>query len=1609
MSNTSEVCLAIISMSAIGYLIIHKDHPFYPGQINSGAEMATICLAQALKQAGKCVHVAGILPDGDCEIAGIEFWDLGPGFNVNNALQRAAQHGCYHLISAGRAIPLALAAGVKECVSATLICHDPSGTASGINNKSLAELADAVICVSKAQKELFVKEGTPADHIHVIYNGIDREIFKVTGKGTRDPNKLIFVGALVPHKGAHLLIEAFNELRKSFPQLTLDLYGSSSLWGSQPYLDEASLAQAVPGITFKGKQPQHVIAEAMNSAALLVMPSIWFESFPLTSLEAQACGCPIVAFNNGGLIETMRPGQTGQIINEVSAAALVRTLKELLSNPAQLQQYSKNAAAFVESTFSWAKTAAQVVSLCDSFVTVQTETLAQPRVGLVSTWNQECGIAIYARDFVQHLPAGSYKIYAEHCDKLTSADEDFVTRCWKRGVGRYQELESALLNSDLEIVHINCHSADFFEQPLFSEVLARVRAAGIKVILTLHSVFTRSARLQALVKSVDQVLVHSPEVRLEVIANGARPEQVQVLPIGVTVQERLTAEQQRSLRQRLGMSSNKKIIVSFGFVQPHKGIEGILAAVQHMKSNGHAVHAYIAGKANPSDPNSQAYLSQLKQASEQLGLQQEISFLDRFLTEAEVNDYLQAADLVMMNYHSQHFEASAACSLAVGAGAVVATSIAPPFAFFGDAVWHMTSGYPPALSAELLLTNTELRAALLQQSAAYCEQYAWPRFSARLSEIYKAVRSSQVKSLSLDAVSERAVNVENSMNKSDKTTLRVLVQNRANTFTHRGGDTVVIERTVEELRKLGIDVVVDVEGRCNPKEFDIVHLFNFATPQVTRMLAENAKSSGTPFVITTLCEDIPTFRSQAIEMAGFLMDYVESGQNAQLYQETFPDTSKVTPAAPFDNTFAAKHARLLLTNGAGESKVLRRDYGSDLPIAEVPIAFDPTVPAEAELFEKAYGVKDFVLCVARFEFRKNQLMLLKALENSDLTLVLAGGGFSFDKAYNEAVRAFKRKGRTIIADRLTPELLSSAYKACRVHALPSWCELPGMVTLEAASMGANVVATRCGTAPDYLGDRAFYCNPGDPDSILNAIVAAYHSPKNPELVRHVQQFSWAASGQKISELYKQICPQKFAQISEPPVIKKQASKENRPAITLDMGGYDMAQGTTEFQEILERGELAARNKEYNIAHELLNRAEQLNPASVRALRARGAVYLAENQITQAQSFFERAIELDRNDPKTLSGLGMCFMQQQQPRQAQECFVSALEIDCKALVTILQLIECSYILNQFDDLVRVLRAYLKEQPADIEMQYCLAGALFKQGILNEADTIVDQVLESKASHLGAQQLKQAITEALQEREALMPANSARGIASQIEVDRAVVEAGPIEVDNSLGSIEELKRKREFAGVLEQVEQLLERRDLSIQQRERALLVKAEALTLSNRGAEAKLIINAVLSSNPRSVRALCTEGALIASEGNWTEAAARFRQALEIQPDYDVALAGLGLFENIQGNRENAWNYYVQAAQQNPENVRAILGILELGYAMRRLSTVEKTLQQYLELHPGDTEFLYSLAGCYYAQDKLDEAASEVSKITLFEPQHERANELKQLISERAQNRAQAAR
>lgn len=856
--------------------------------------------------------------------------------------------------------------------------------------------------------------------------------------------------------------------------------------------------------------------------------------------------------------------------------------------------------------------------------------------------------------------------------------------------------------------------------------------------------------------------------------------------------------------------------------------------------------------------------------------------------------------------------------------------------------------------------------------------------------------------------------------------LRVLMQTRPTVFTQRGGDTIVLERLSQGLQKQGIFVTVDPGGTQDPRSYDLVHLYNFATPTLTHQQAAGACGAGVPFVVTTLYEDIPQFHTQSHYAADKLMDYVSRGQPAGSWMLSLQELSRVPQAGRFQVDQIAATAAALMPNGKGEALALKRDFPKARKIMEVHVGSEIGACVGPELFERTYGLRDFVFCVGRLESRKNQLMLLKALEHSDLPVVLAAGAFSYQPEYEEAIRAFKRKGRTVILRHVDAEMLSSAYSACRVHVLPSWYELPGLVSLEAAAHNKNIVVTRTGTTADYVGDKGFYCLPWDSDSIHAAVMAAFYAPVREGMVEMAHSFSWDNSVRETLQVYKSV-------VSRSDWLSDESNDAPRfNSAVASHGENTMSLDANNFQDLLERGERAAKSSDFDTANECLSKAAALHPNSTRVLKAQGAVLLAQSKPVQAGELFERALRNEPDDPKLLAGRGMCEFLQQRPTTALSMFERALSFAPDYLVALHQLLECSYSIGRYDSALAALRKYLSLKPGDLEIRFCFAGCLFKAGQSMQSQLELDAILNLDPNHEGAKELRNIIQRGIvvapqaavvDNKPAAAAADAIATSASDISKslselsDRinswrvgAQSEASQsgapspdaqAEFGTTLGEIEDLKRAGEFDQARVALADFLKRRNIPESYLEMAKCLEAEFTLLQGDMSTASTLYDAILQRNSKAARAWCGKGAIAAENNEWEQARDFFNRAMAADAECDVAYAGLGLCEMIENKIDSAFNLFTTAMNKNPENNRALLGVLQTGYPLKRYSEMERMLAAFLDLHPGNIDILYSFAGVLFAQGKVQEAKLEIEKILIFEPQHENALELRGMIEKGA--------
>jgi glycosyltransferase involved in cell wall biosynthesis len=195
---------------------------------------------------------------------------------------------------------------------------------------AVLEDVDLILAPTRFVAERAVTWGAPRERVRVVPLGA---VVPTSRAPSRGPCRHFgFVGTLAPHKGAHVLIEAFRGL----PQADLRLTLHGALRVDPRYvarLVEASRAD--PRIHLAGPFAEGGQAGILGDLDALVVPSVWWENSPLTVLEAVAAGLPVIASDIGGIPEILPPG-TGLLVPPGDVEALRAALRALAAGTAGL-------------------------------------------------------------------------------------------------------------------------------------------------------------------------------------------------------------------------------------------------------------------------------------------------------------------------------------------------------------------------------------------------------------------------------------------------------------------------------------------------------------------------------------------------------------------------------------------------------------------------------------------------------------------------------------------------------------------------------------------------------------------------------------------------------------------------------------------------------------------------------------------------------------------------------------------------------------------------------------------------------------------------------------------------------------------------------------------------------------------------------------------------------------------------------------------------------------------------------------------------------------------------------------------------------------------------
>jgi glycosyltransferase involved in cell wall biosynthesis len=191
---------------------------------------------------------------------------------------------------------------------------------------------DLYIALSEFSRDKFIQGGLPAQKIVVKPNFAEPD----PGMGTGEGGYALFAGRLAVDKGIDTLLRAW-----ALPggnRISLKIVGDGPM---APEVQSAAAAGV--GIEYAGRKPREEVLRLMREAAFLVFPSLWYEGFPMTIVEAYASGLPVVASKLGTMASLVKDGVTGLHFRPGDAQDLIDKAQQLIASPKTARSLGANA------------------------------------------------------------------------------------------------------------------------------------------------------------------------------------------------------------------------------------------------------------------------------------------------------------------------------------------------------------------------------------------------------------------------------------------------------------------------------------------------------------------------------------------------------------------------------------------------------------------------------------------------------------------------------------------------------------------------------------------------------------------------------------------------------------------------------------------------------------------------------------------------------------------------------------------------------------------------------------------------------------------------------------------------------------------------------------------------------------------------------------------------------------------------------------------------------------------------------------------------------------------------------------------------------------------
>jgi glycosyltransferase involved in cell wall biosynthesis len=625
---------------------------------------------------------------------------------------------------------------------------------------------DALPVTSKYVQKVMIDNGLaiPAPVIgdgitHMLEVHAEKVILK-----THKKFKFLHISSCFPRKGVDVLLKAYYHsftkvddvclIIKTFPNIHNNIEEQILRYRSDINCPEIELINE--------DLSDKYIVDLYQTCNCLVAPSRG-EGYGLPMAEAMLFNLPVITTGYGGQIDFCTDSTSWLIDYDFDRAKthmelfnsywaepkwkhlsslMLEISKESTKNISIKTKYAKENILKNHKWDDCAKRMLQVVNNIENQKIFQDKKI---NLGWVSTWNTKCGIATYSKFLIDHLiddfDISIFANYAENEELFDFNIEKNVKRTWQDASDTNLDiLYDSILKSKVNTLIIQFNFG-FFNLYALEELIIKLQKQHIKIFITFHSVsdvdkedFKASIGwINKTLQNVETLFVHNI-TDLNILKSFQLIDNVTLFPHGVT-KRNLNVSTTNMMKEKL-IIKDKKIISSYGFLLPHKGIKELIEAFSLVKKQIKDSHLLLVNALYP-NPISDAYFDECISVINKLDLKKDITIINDFLDDNDSMNYLGCADILVMPYKETQESASGAIRYAISTNKPV---LCTPINIFRDVedIVHFTDDCTMeslASSISELLINETLLLKKKDIQKRWIDAHDWVKLSSRLKNI----------------------------------------------------------------------------------------------------------------------------------------------------------------------------------------------------------------------------------------------------------------------------------------------------------------------------------------------------------------------------------------------------------------------------------------------------------------------------------------------------------------------------------------------------------------------------------------------------------------------------------------------------------------------------------------------------------------------------------------------------------------------------------------------------------------------------------------------------------------------------------------------------------